>query len=199
MLGVKTWLTPGVSCNVLAYFAGGIWETEVTPKSNGRLTGMRSCSPVSPPVLKSFHSVQVCWARLEWMINRPVQEQLFGGQLKQKKPQTHRWNKWRAIYYMGHLPKLFFQGSCTFFPLWKMNRAIWFPVSLPYAALDPHHFTLASPKLFSHGLPCFLSFSLLIHSYCRKIYFLKHPFISLFKKHSFLKAFKDPHHIQDKV
>lgn len=81
----QTWLTPGVSCVVLAYVVADLWETEVTPNCNGILTGLRSCSPVRPPVLKYFHSVQVCWARLGRMINRLVPEQLFGGQLKKKK------------------------------------------------------------------------------------------------------------------
>lgn len=77
--------TPGVDCDVLACITGDIWETVVMPNGNGRSAGMQSCSPVGLPVLKSFHSVQVCWNGLGRMINGLVPVQLFGGQLEQKK------------------------------------------------------------------------------------------------------------------
>lgn len=88
MLGDKNLACSGVSCVLLVYLAGEIWETAVTSNSNQRSTGMSTCSLMNPPVLKSLHAVQVCWAGLGRMINHLVLEQFFGGQLKQKQNKT---------------------------------------------------------------------------------------------------------------
>ena len=159
MLGDKNLARSGVSCVLLAYLAGEIWETAVTSNSNQRSTGMSPCSPMNPPVLKSFHAVQVCWAGLGRMINHLVLEWLFGGQLKQNKTtqntmgeisegQSILWHTCQSYFFRAVVP--------FFFPL-ENEQTYLLSLSLLRSGSGPHHFTLAQWKLFSHWSSCLLS------------------------------------------
>lgn len=143
--GIKTWLAQVSACILLAYLAGEIWETAVTSNSNQRSTGMSPCSLMNPPVLKSFHAVQVCWAGLGRMINHLVLEWLFGGQLKQNKTKQNTMgeiSEGQSI--LWHTCQSYFFGAAVpFFFLWKMNRPILLSLSLLHSGSGPHHFTLA--------------------------------------------------------
>ena len=187
MLGDKNLACSGVSCVLLAYLAGEIWETAVTSNSNQRSTVMSPCSLMNPPVLKSFHAVQVCWAGLVRMINHLVLEWLFGGQLKQKKENNQGWNKWRTVHSVAHLPKLFFLGQlCLFFFFFSFGKwtdqfavtltaPLWLRPTSLHACIIEAVFPLVV-------LP---SFSVPKHFYCRKVCVLKYP---IYQVHTLLKS-----------
>lgn len=185
--GGDTWLppTPPVS--------GEVPRLALSVVPGGR-TGRRPFRPASPPVLKSFRSVQVRRASLGRMGNKRAPWQLLGGQGSRRNRRSRGRRRRGALHRVGRSPGLFFKSGCPLFSLslQKMERL----------GFRPRRPALAQARIASRVIEIVFPQAAL-RPFCPNSFFLQE---GLFPKTPhvsgalpFENAFISPYYLQDKV